>query len=101
MTNSEFNSKSNNSSSNLDVNKQIFIERPIGKINVGKLITLLSFINIGVLFVLFIFSALVCLHAFHKTIGFYGEKGIDQGGIALIVFDSIFLLTALVLQLYI
>jgi hypothetical protein len=56
------NEVSTNNKKELDIDKQIFVDRPIGKINVGKLIAILSFINIAILFILFVFTGLVCLH---------------------------------------
>jgi hypothetical protein len=62
------NQKNNNASVDTpsvnDIDKQIFIEKPIGKITIGKLLVICSFINIGILFILFLFSSLVCLHVF-------------------------------------
>jgi hypothetical protein len=59
------NEKLVDNANNLDINKQIFTERPIGKITIGKLLLICNYIAIGVLFILFFFTALVCLHTFN------------------------------------
>lgn len=96
-----------NINNNLSINKQIFVERPVGKITVGKLIVICSFINIAILFLLFFFSGLVCLHVFANNSGFYkldedqNNIHLNSSGITIIVFDCIFIITSLILQIYI
>lgn len=98
-------------SKEININKQIFLDRPIGKITVGKLLVICSFINMAVLFLLFFFSGLVCLHVFNNVafgqeafwkLPINGETSyLNATGIISVIFDVVFLLTALILQTYI
>lgn len=91
----------------MNINKQIFIDRPFGKITIGKLIVMCSFVNIACLSILFFFTGLVCLHTFRNR-GFWqpfdpysSNSRLSQAGIAIVVLDCIFLISALILQIFI